>query len=102
VAQGLARHIRASDTLVRFGGDEFVVVLPETPRDQAEAVARKLQQIVAGVEPPDMPQSISVGLAELQPGMTPDDLLESADRALYQVKGANLQPRRDQGQASPA
>lgn len=98
VAQGLGRHLRASDTLARFGGDEFVVVLPETPRDRAEAVARKLRQIVSEVESPEVPQRISVGLAEFRPGMTPKDLLQTADRNLYQAKGlASTPPASDAG-----
>ena len=86
VAAILRFHCREVDTPARFGGDEFAVVLPETNRDAALRVARRVSARVA--EETESPRlSVSIGVA-----VFPDDgdkieqLLNSADRALYQEK----------------
>lgn len=95
VAAALGRGLRASDVLARYGGDEFILLLPETAATQAMAIAERLREAVAGLaSPPEGVDqvSISIGLACLRQG---DDetgaaarLLERADAALYQAKAA--------------
>ncbi|MBA2354020.1 MAG: GGDEF domain-containing protein [Acidobacteria bacterium] len=83
---------RATDTAVRYGGDEFVVVLPETGRRDAAVVARRIQQHVAaetfltgsGLA---VRLTVSVGVATVaRPTHTAADLIRTADEAMYWVK----------------
>lgn len=90
IGEVLSQSIRQEDFTARQGGDEFAVVLIETPPKAAEAVARRL---VAGVakhafvwEGRPIPVTISAGLAGYRPGMTPTDLISAADRALLKAK----------------
>ena len=83
--------LRKCDALARFGGEEFILLLPETDDASALQVANKLCQLVAEhvVEYKDaqIQVTISVGVTTYNPIMdTLDDLLNRADRALYQAK----------------
>jgi diguanylate cyclase (GGDEF)-like protein len=80
-------HSRAIDTCARYGGDEFVLVLPETGREAAEEVIRRISDRVA-LDTERPPISAGVGLAIYpQDGETHDALLAAADQGLYRVKG---------------
>ena len=88
VANILQIHCRAVDTAARFGGDEFVVVLPETEREAAQHVAKRIsEELRNDGEQPSV--SVSVGAAVFpEDGKTIDELLAAADRALYRQKGS--------------
>jgi diguanylate cyclase (GGDEF)-like protein/PAS domain S-box-containing protein len=88
VANILQIHCRAVDTAARFGGDEFVVVLPETEREAAQHVAKRISgELRNDGEQPSV--SVSVGAAVFpEDGKTIDELLAAADRALYRQKGS--------------
>jgi diguanylate cyclase (GGDEF)-like protein len=74
-----------NDTVSRFGGDEFMILLPNTPREGAKVVAKKIKNYLSKVANP--PFTISVGIAEWpQDGKKEKDLLTSADQALYLAK----------------
>jgi len=81
------RHIREIDLLARWGGDEFMVLLPNTNREDAMVVASKLLGLMAS-EPicPHAPATMSFGLAEYQQDEHKESLMVRADRALYQAK----------------
>ncbi|HXW62980.1 MAG TPA: MASE1 domain-containing protein [Candidatus Acidoferrales bacterium] len=87
-------HCRDIDTAGRYGGDEFVLVIPETGRKQAQQVAERIQQRV--LEDDERPAiSVSFGTAVYpRDGATRDELLEAADRALYQMKRRPLEQGR--------
>ena len=87
VARRLARAVRGGDELARWGGDEFVVILPATDRAGAGRAAERLRAAVAAEPIGDLGVTISVGWAHWA-GDTPDDLLARADRALYRAKDA--------------
>jgi diguanylate cyclase len=86
IADTLAVNLRESDFLARFGGDEFVVVLPETDLQGAEAVSLKMQKAVAAQTFTGQPLSISLGAAAYRPGISGEQMLEEADVALYHSK----------------
>jgi diguanylate cyclase (GGDEF)-like protein len=77
-ARAWSPRLRATDTLIRYGGDEFVVVLPGTTLAEATSVIERL--VRSG------PVPASAGMAEAVPGDDPDALLRRADRALYEAK----------------
>jgi diguanylate cyclase (GGDEF)-like protein/PAS domain S-box-containing protein len=86
VANVLRKHCREIDTAARYGGDEFVVVLPEAGREAARHVAQRItdESRNDGDEPTI---SVSAGAAVFpHDGTTIDELLDAADRALYREK----------------
>ena len=89
VANILRIHCRAIDTAARYGGDEFVLVLPETESAAAAQVAQRVsEQLNSDGEEPSL--SVSIGIAIYpQNGSTIDELLGAADRALYRDKGTS-------------
>ncbi len=93
VARSLAAGLRGYDTLGRFGGEEFAVVLPNTDQDEAGHVAERLRQAVTelalpGVEP-SARLTVCIGVAMLDVhGTALIDLLTAADHALYEAKAA--------------
>jgi diguanylate cyclase (GGDEF)-like protein len=94
VAETLRRSVRASDTPARFGGDEFVVILPETEEAGARLVAQRVsEKLAADADRPSL--SISAGVAVYpKDGGTPATLLSAADRELYESKALKLTDRR--------
>ncbi len=91
VAQELKTTLRQSDILARFGGDEFIIALPETSLAQAELVAEKLRQVRVTV--PDGPRhgvptvNLSVGIGRVtEEEDSPEEILEAADQSLYEWK----------------
>ncbi len=89
LANILRIHCRAIDTAARYGGDEFVLVLPETESAAAVQVARRVsEQLNNDGEKPSI--SVSTGTATYpRDGKTIDELLAAADRALYGQKGSS-------------
>ena len=87
VADGLRRHVRSYDLVVRLGGDEFFCALPGV--NQAEARAR-LTDLAAELRLAEPPRSVSFGLAELRDGEKPDSLVDRADHALLATRGGEI------------
>ncbi len=84
----LRESLRSHDIAARFGGDEFVLILSNTSMDEAEYVARRIQEKVktsAQSRGQDMSVTIAYGEAPTD-GATLDKVLESVDQALYQSK----------------
>jgi two-component system cell cycle response regulator len=93
IASALERAVRTGDSVFRYGGEEFVVLLPEQSID---AAAQALERIRSNVEalrirrPDGTILTVSAGVAELDPDADsrPADWLERADAALYRAKAA--------------
>ncbi|MFL5870760.1 MAG: diguanylate cyclase domain-containing protein [Solirubrobacterales bacterium] len=83
-ATKLMARARQTDTVGRYGGDEFVVVLPDTGPDGAEALADslRLEIVHATGELLGAPLSVSIGISTWTSGMDADELIESADAAM--------------------
>ncbi len=85
----LQAQTRTSDHLARWGGEEFVVLLPLANTQEAAAAAEKLRQAIAAASwPPIGTLSASFGVAFHAPNESADSLLDRADVALYQAKDA--------------
>lgn len=89
VAEVMKKTLRSSDLLVRMGGDEFVLVLPDTSLKAAYSLSERLCKAIhkLKITVPDGRQlGVSIGLIQYQPGMGREDLLAKADEILYQAK----------------
>jgi diguanylate cyclase (GGDEF)-like protein len=83
-------NIRSFDRFGRYGGEEFLLVLPDTSDDSTANILDRLRVIIAGLDwsafSPDMRVTISAGVATLRPDETEASLLVRADNALYAAK----------------
>ena len=83
-------NIRHIDRFGRYGGEEFLLVLPDTPDDEAVRTLNRLRAIIADLDwsafSPGMQVTISAGVATLKPDETPETFLARADSALYIAK----------------
>ena len=89
VADALVRALRAADSCFRWGGDEFVVLLPDTALAATrEAAARVAASVATRQDPDQAPLSVSIGCAELRGDMTADEVFAAADADLLAAKAA--------------
>ncbi|WBQ13277.1 PleD family two-component system response regulator [Hyphomonadaceae bacterium BL14] len=91
-AARIMREMRAIDIAARFGGEEFILILPGTRADAALEAAERVRAAVArdafnGPEG-DLSVTVSVGVAEARPGDDVEDLIGRADAALYEAKAS--------------
>ena len=92
-ARRLRQNVRGIDLACRYGGEEFIVVMPDTSGDVAERVGERIRAQIAGTPfslgegRPELTVTVSVGVSSLRHGSdTPDALLKRADLALYEAK----------------
>ncbi len=92
VAQVFSGTVRQMDHVARWGGEEFLIVLPGTGGDEALAAAERLRaQVAAHVcqsAKGPIPVTMTLGLAEMRTGDTVEQLISRADQALYEGKQA--------------
>jgi len=94
VAEILRSQFRPRDLLVRYGGDEFAVLLPDVDEDVALGIAERVRNAVCGSSCDgsdsliQIPLRISMGVAQVRPGGSLNRLIRAADAALYRAKHA--------------
>ena len=89
-AQGVEKNLRSTDVLARWGGEEFLLLLPETDAGGAELLLERLRAEVASLHiacpAGHVGITVSAGLAVSLPGQPVERVIECADEALYQAK----------------
>ena len=92
VADRLTANLQKRDTVSRWGGEEMLILLPETPLAQAHKIAERLRELLAAtrLECKDgvVQVSASFGVAEYSPALTVSQLINEADGYLYQAKAS--------------
>jgi diguanylate cyclase (GGDEF)-like protein len=89
LAKSMRRNARANDTIARYGGDEFVMLLPETKLSDAAEMLERIRSQVEKLSLPNIQSiTISCGLTEWTGSVTdtPENILKRADAALYEAK----------------
>jgi diguanylate cyclase (GGDEF)-like protein len=96
VAETISTHLRGRDHLGRYGGDEFLLILPQTPCSVALAVAERLNKAVTNLAQISggMALTLSIGLTEAVANDDAVSLIARADKALYQAKSDGRNCRR--------
>ncbi len=94
VGNTLGENIRPYDYAVRYGGEEFILILPDTTATEARIIAERIRELLRNTEILDIDANhlpritMSMGLAELKTHQTMATLIEAADAALYRAKHA--------------
>src|SRR5690606_32406205 len=92
VSQRIRNQLRAGDAIGRYGGDEFLVVMPATAADEAQGIAQRMLDAVRqrplGIGELRLDSGLSIGVAERLPGESVGSLVERADAMLYSSKQA--------------
>ncbi len=92
IADCLRSQLRAVDAAIRYGGEEFLILMPDTDIGSARNIAERLRGVIAAHELTDadgrtLPSvTVSIGIAALSAGQSHEDLLRTADAALYEAK----------------
>ncbi len=92
IAKLLHKQIRETDFVARFGGEEFVLLLPETSLENSTVATEHLRKAVEATEfhfrGKRVPITISCGVSEFNQGDSPERVFERADKALYEAKNS--------------
>jgi diguanylate cyclase (GGDEF)-like protein len=88
-AQRLREFLRADDVCARFGGEEFVVVLPDTSMETAMEIGERIRRGIAQIPlltKPKVQATVSIGVATMEHGQSIHELFAAADAAVYRAK----------------
>ena len=90
IAKSLQRNLRDSDFIARFGGEEFVALMPQTSTSEAKIVAEKLRKKIEespfNFKKEPVQITVSFGISEFAQGESADEVFSRADKALYEAK----------------
>lgn len=86
----LSSSIRDTDAAFRYGGEEFIILLPETPGKEAMLQADRVREAFRGITftPAQACQTLSVGVAQFKAGETLREFIHRADQAMYRAKSS--------------
>jgi diguanylate cyclase (GGDEF)-like protein len=88
-AQGLREFLRSDDVCARFGGEEFVVVLPDTPLATAMEIGERIRKGISHaplLTKPRVQATVSIGVATMEQEQSISELFAAADAAVYLAK----------------
>jgi diguanylate cyclase (GGDEF)-like protein/PAS domain S-box-containing protein len=94
LTEKVTKTTRSTDIVCRYGGEEFIVLMPEAGREEAMAMAERLREMVSGITVVapggTLSLTISLGMAEFEAGSdeTLGNLIHRADKAMYEAKAA--------------
>ncbi|MFW5967093.1 MAG: GGDEF domain-containing protein [Persicimonas sp.] len=87
IAEAIDERIRGHDSAFRIGGDEFLILLPDSSLDEARDVAERISNVRFSHPELDEPVTLTIGIAAFpDDGLTQDALFDAADRRLYEGK----------------
>jgi len=86
--EAVARNLRRGDMVARWGGEEFILIMPNTDLEQAQQAMRRIRQAGFGLRPDGSPVTASIGIAERIEDQATDwkTLVEKADQRMYKAK----------------
>lgn len=97
VATLLKSAVRGSDAVIRYGGDEFLIMLADAPFDQVDVVIDRIDRYVQdwnqGGHLDNFRLSLSIGASMWTPGKTVGEIMDEADKAMYAVKARSPETR---------
>ncbi|HWT54377.1 MAG TPA: GGDEF domain-containing protein, partial [Rhodocyclaceae bacterium] len=92
LVDNISQRMRRSDVLARLGGEEFVLLMPNTSVDEAVRVIDRMREAISALplpgHEPELRFTFSAGVAGWRPGVSDRALLNAADEALYAAKGS--------------
>jgi diguanylate cyclase (GGDEF)-like protein len=91
----LQRAIRACDVPIRVGGDEFLVIFPDCPREMIDVILSRMGSIALKFEGHEIPVNFSHGLAQYEINDSPATMVHRADKRLYAAKSKRKEAERD-------
>jgi diguanylate cyclase (GGDEF)-like protein len=93
LSKNVANLVRVNDVFCRYGGEEFAIILPESPLDDAtvacEKIRKAIEEYTFSHNETQIPITISIGVKTLDPSagdITPNEMIEAADKLLYEAK----------------
>ncbi|MFH1156433.1 MAG: GGDEF domain-containing protein [Pseudomonadota bacterium] len=88
IAGSVQQNIRETDIFARWGGEEFLILCPQTDKDGMEQLCEKLRETIAALTFEGAPSvTASFGVTQFVPGESWNDFVQRCDKALYQAKG---------------
>ena len=87
IAEAILSYVRSSDLMVRYGGDEFLLIVPRIPQDAFEERLEEIRQVVAKTKVPDHPElELSVSIGGVHGVFPMSEAICQADRLMYEEK----------------
>ena len=86
VASLIRQELRSTDYVGRFGGEEFLVILPETRPEEAVKVAERIRRVIERADFGGVKVTVSVGVTGYAEGESCSEIIERVDRAMYKAK----------------
>jgi diguanylate cyclase (GGDEF)-like protein len=97
VATILKSAVRGSDAVIRYGGDEFLIILADASREDVEVVMERIERYVQDWNQSghlkDYELALSVGASQWVPGKTSDEIMNEADQHMYEAKARGKEGR---------